>query len=145
MRVVGVGAGPAALYLAILLKKKDASHSVTLFERHHPGESFGFGVVFSDATMDNLAHADPSTIDRLKESFHHWDDIDVHYRGELLRSTGHGFSGVARSSLLRILRNEALRLGTNGDFAQVLNDFVLCGLPGGGDQPGDPVNSCSGR
>lgn len=111
MRVVGVGAGPAALYLAILLKKKDASHSVTLFERHHPGESFGFGVVFSDATMDNLAHADPSTIDRLKESFHHWDDIDVHYRGELLRSTGHGFSGVARSSLLRILRNEALRLG----------------------------------
>jgi anthraniloyl-CoA monooxygenase len=113
MRVVGVGAGPAALYLAILLKKKDVSHSVTLFERHHPGESFGFGVVFSDATMDNLANADPSTIDRLKESFHHWDDIDVHYRGELLRSTGHGFSGIARSSLLRILRNEALRLGVD--------------------------------
>lgn len=111
MRVIGVGAGPAALYLAILLKKKDASHAVTLFERHHPGESFGFGVVFSDATMDNLANADPSTIDRLKESFHHWDDIEVHYRGELLRSTGHGFSGVARSTLLRILRNEALRLG----------------------------------
>ena len=111
MRVVGVGAGPAALYLAILLKKKDASHSVTLFERHHPGESFGFGVVFSDATMDNLANADPSTIDRLKESFHHWDDIDVHYRGELLRSTGQGFSGVARSTLLRILRDEALSLG----------------------------------
>lgn len=111
MRVVGVGAGPAALYLAILLKKKDPSHSITLFERHHPGESFGFGVVFSDATMDNLANADPVTIDRLKESFHHWDDIDVHYHGELLRSTGHGFSGVARSTLLRILRNEALGLG----------------------------------
>ena len=111
MKVVGVGAGPAALYLAILLKKKDASHSVTLFERHHPGESFGFGVVFSDATMDNLANADPGTIDRLKASFHHWDDIDVHYRGERLRSTGHGFSGVARATLLRILRNEALGLG----------------------------------
>ncbi|MBX7187833.1 MAG: FAD-dependent monooxygenase [Vicinamibacteria bacterium] len=111
MRVIGVGAGPAALYLAILLKKKDPSHSVTLFERHHPGESFGFGVVFSDATMDNLANADPVTIDRLKESFHHWDDIDVHYRGELLRSTGHGFSGIARAALLRILRTEALSLG----------------------------------
>ena len=111
MRVVGVGAGPAALYLSILLKKRDASHSITLFERHQPGDSFGFGVVFSDATMDNLANADPATIDRLKENFHHWDDIDVHYRGELLRSTGHGFSGIARSTLLRILRDEAVRLG----------------------------------
>ncbi|MEO8499450.1 MAG: FAD-dependent monooxygenase [Vicinamibacteria bacterium] len=113
MRIAGVGAGPAALYLAILLKKKDRSHSVTLFERHQPGDSFGFGVVFSDATMDNLANADPATIDRLKENFHHWDDIDVHYRGELLRSTGHGFSGIARASLLRILRDEAVSLGVD--------------------------------
>jgi anthraniloyl-CoA monooxygenase len=111
MRLVCAGAGPAALYLSILLKKRDASHSISLFERHQPGDSFGFGVVFSDATMDNLAHADPETIDRLKERFHHWDDIDVHYRGEVLRSTGHGFSGIARSALLRILREEALRLG----------------------------------
>jgi anthraniloyl-CoA monooxygenase len=111
MRVGCAGAGPSALYLAILLKKRDASHEITLFERHHPGDSFGFGVVFSDATMDNLANADPVTIDRLKESFHHWDDIDVHYRGHLMRSTGHGFSGIARASLLRILREEALRLG----------------------------------
>ena len=111
MRVVCVGAGPSALYLAILLKKRSASHQITLFERHQPGDSFGFGVVFSDATMDNLANADPSTIFKLKESFHHWDDIDVHYRGQLLRSTGHGFSGIARASLLRILRDEALKLG----------------------------------
>jgi anthraniloyl-CoA monooxygenase len=61
--------------------------------------------------MDNLASADPVTIDRLKASFHHWDDIDVHYRGEILRSTGHGFSGIARATLLRILREEALHLG----------------------------------
>jgi anthraniloyl-CoA monooxygenase len=111
MRIACAGAGPAALYLAILLKKKDPSHAICLFERHQPGDSFGFGVVFSDATMDNLANADPATIDRLKASFHHWDDIDVHYRGELLRSTGHGFSGIARASLLRILREEAVRLG----------------------------------
>jgi anthraniloyl-CoA monooxygenase len=111
VKVACAGAGPGALYLAILLKKRDASHDITLYERHQPGDSFGFGVVFSDATMDNLAHADPFTIDRLKESFHHWDDIDVHYRGHLLRSTGHGFSGIARASLLKILREEALRLG----------------------------------
>jgi len=111
MRIVCAGAGPSALYLAILLKKRSLSHEITLFERHQPGDSFGFGVVFSDATMDNLANADPSTIDKLKESFHHWDDIDVHYRGQLLRSTGHGFSGIARASLLRILRDEALNLG----------------------------------
>jgi|JI8StandDraft_1071087.scaffolds.fasta_scaffold17726_4 anthraniloyl-CoA monooxygenase len=111
MKIACAGAGPAALYLAILLKKRNAAHDITLFERHQPGDSFGFGVVFSDATMDNLANADPATIDRLKASFHHWDDIDVHYRGELLRSTGHGFSGIARAALLRILREEALRLG----------------------------------
>ncbi len=113
MRIATVGAGPAALYLAILLKKKQAAHEITLFERHQPGDSFGFGVVFSDATMDNLANADPETIARLKEGFHHWDDIDVHYRGECLRSTGHGFSGIARATLLRILRDEALRLGVD--------------------------------
>ncbi len=111
MKIVCVGAGPSALYLSILLKKRDPSHDITLLERHQPGDSFGFGVVFSDATMDNLANADPVTIDRLKESFHHWDDIDVHYQGEILKSTGHGFSGIARASLLRILREEALRLG----------------------------------
>jgi anthraniloyl-CoA monooxygenase len=111
MKIACAGAGPAALYLAILLKKRNAAHEITLFERHQPGDSFGFGVVFSDATMDNLANADPATIDRLKASFHHWDDIDVHYHGELLRSTGHGFSGIARAALLRILREEALRLG----------------------------------
>ncbi len=111
MRIVCAGAGPSALYLAILLKKRKASHDITLFERHQPGDSFGFGVVFSDATMDNLASADPATMDRLKESFHHWDDIEVHYRGEVLKSCGHGFSGIARASLLRILREEAVRLG----------------------------------
>ena len=92
MKVVCAGAGPSALYLSILLKKRNAAHEITLFERHQPGDSFGFGVVFSDATMDTLANADPSTIDRLKNAFHHWDDIDVFYRGEKLTSTGHGFS-----------------------------------------------------
>ena len=111
MKVVCAGAGPSALYLAILLKKRDAAHEITLFERHQPGDSFGFGVVFSDATMDNLANADPSTINRLKDAFHHWDDIDVFYRDHKLTSTGHGFSGIARASLLRILREEALALG----------------------------------
>lgn len=111
MKVVCAGAGPSALYLSILLKKSDPSHDITLFERHESGDSFGFGVVFSDATMDNLANADPATIERLKASFHHWDHIDVHYRGELLRSTGHGFSGIARAALLRILREEAMKRG----------------------------------
>jgi anthraniloyl-CoA monooxygenase len=111
MRIAVTGAGPAALYLSILLKKRQPAHEIALFERHEPGDSFGFGVVFSDATMDNLANADPETIDRLKAGFHHWDDIDVHYQGACLRSTGHGFSGIARSTLLRILRDEALGLG----------------------------------
>lgn len=147
MRVSCAGAGPSSLYLAILLKKRDPSHQITLCERHQAGDSFGFGVVFSDATMDNLASADPFTIDRLKETFHHWDDIDVHYRGHLLRSTGHGFSGIARASLLKILREEALRLGVeirNGVEVRSLADLPEADLMVAADGASSALRSGAG-
>jgi anthraniloyl-CoA monooxygenase len=113
VNVAIVGGGPAGLYLAILLKRSDASHSVVVYERNRPDETYGFGVVFSDATMEGLAAADPETFARLDERFHHWDDIDVHYRGRVLTSTGHGFSGLERSALLEVLAGRALELGVD--------------------------------
>lgn len=111
MRVICVGGGPAGLYFAILLKRSDPAHEVVVLERNHPGDTYGFGVVFSDATLEELAAADPESHDAITRSFHHWDDIDIHYRGERLTSTGHGFSGVARTTLLDILETRARALG----------------------------------
>ena len=113
MRVAVVGGGPAGLYLAILLKRADASHEVVVYERNRPDDTYGFGVVFSDATMEGLAAADPEVFARLADRFHHWDDIDVHYRGRVLSSTGHGFSGLERSALLEVLAGRARELGVD--------------------------------
>ncbi len=111
MKIASIGGGPAALYFAILAKKSHPEHEITIYERNRPGDTFGFGVVFSDATMENLEAADPESFDAIRPAFHHWDDIEIHYRGELLRSTGHGFSGISRAKLLQILSARAESLG----------------------------------
>ena len=82
MRIVSVGGGPAGLYLAILMKKADPSHEVTVIERNRADDTFGFGVVFSDATLGTFAAADRESHDAIRARFAHWDDIDIHYRGE---------------------------------------------------------------
>ncbi len=111
MNVVVVGGGPAGLYLAIQLKRADPAHEITVYERNRPADTYGFGVVFSDATMEGLTADDPETFARLERGSHHWDDIDVHYRGQVLSSTGHGFSGMERSALLEVLAERAAELG----------------------------------
>src|SRR2546427_82824 len=103
MKIVCVGGGPAGLYLALLMKKANPGHDVTVLERNRPDDTFGFGVVFSDATLDRFADADPETHDAIVRSFAHWDDVDVHYQGQVLTSTGHGFAGMSRQRLLDLL------------------------------------------
>ncbi len=110
MKVVSIGGGPAGLYLAILLKKADPAHRITVLERNRPDDTFGFGVVFSDATLDNLQKADPESYARIVNAFYRWDDIDIHYRDEVLTSTGHGFAGFARTALLSILEDRCRQL-----------------------------------
>ncbi|AKU92167.1 bifunctional salicylyl-CoA 5-hydroxylase/oxidoreductase [Vulgatibacter incomptus] len=111
MRVLCVGGGPAGLYLSILLKKANPRHEVTILERNAADQTFGWGVVFSDETLGNLLDTDPETHDEITRAFAHWDAIDIHVRGERIRSTGHGFSGIARKQLLRILQRRAVDLG----------------------------------
>src|SRR2546428_5146484 len=96
MKIVVLGGGPAGLYFAIQMKKADPAHHVSVIERNSLDATFGFGVVFSDATQDNLAEADPETHKEMARRFHHWDDIDVHFNGTVITSTGHGFSGLSR-------------------------------------------------
>ena len=111
MKIVVVGGGAAGLYFAILMKKADPAHDITVLERNRSDDTFGFGVVFSDATLDNFRDADPETHAAITRAFAHWDDIDIHYQGQVLTSTGHGFSGLSRQMLLDILQRRAAELG----------------------------------
>src|SRR5438034_3563041 len=93
------------------MKKADPAHDIVLVERNRRDHTFGFGVVFSDATLETFADADPETYAEITRNFAHWDDIDIHYRGEVLTSTGHGFSGLSRQLLLDILQRRCAELG----------------------------------
>ena len=111
MRVAVIGGGPAGLNFALLLKNARPETSITVLERNRLDETFGWGVVFSDQTLENFRTADPETCDRIVSSFAHWDDIDVHVHGRVITSTGHGFAGIARRRLLQILQERAAGLG----------------------------------
>src|SRR3954469_18216852 len=113
MKVAIIGGGPAGLYLAILLKKADPSHQVTVLERNAPDSTFGWGVVFSDQTLENFRAADLPTYESITSSFAHWDDIDIFVKDRKITSGGHGFSGLARQRLLNILQERATELGVD--------------------------------
>ena len=111
MKIACIGGGPAGLYFAISMKLRDPAHDITVFERNPPGVTFGWGVVFSDLTVENITANDPVSAKAITEEFAHWDDIDVHYRGQCITSGGHGFIGIGRKRLLEILQDRARELG----------------------------------
>jgi anthraniloyl-CoA monooxygenase len=124
MRVVCVGGGPAGLYLAILLRRRRPDIEVTVLERNRPGDAYGFGVVFSEETLDHFETADPESYELLTKSFKEWGDIEVrHFRGERFVSGGHGFAAASRRDLLGILSRRALDLGADLRFSIEVGDF----------------------
>ena len=110
-RVLCIGGGPAGLYFALLMKARQPGLEVTVIERNRPFDTFGWGVVLSDQTLANLAAADPDTAALIGREFHHWDDIQVFFKGRQVRSGGHGFCGIGRKRLLNILQERCLALG----------------------------------
>jgi len=125
-RVAIVGGGPAGLYTAILLKKANPAHRVSVYERNQQGDTFGWGVVFSNQTLENLAAADPESYGDITASFARWDDIDIHFRGVTITSGGHGFAGIARKRLLDILHTRAAEVGADLQFGcEVTDDATL--------------------
>jgi len=124
VKLVSIGGGAAGLYFALLMKKADPARDVLVVERNRADDTFGFGVVFSDATLENFAEADRETYEAISRSFAHWDDIDIHYRGEVLTSTGHGFSGMSRQLLLDILQRRCAELGVKLHFQVEVGDLA---------------------
>jgi anthraniloyl-CoA monooxygenase len=111
MRIVCIGGGPAGLYFGLLMKAQDPRHRVTVVERNKPYDTFGWGVVFSDQTMETMRREDPATAAAIQEAFNHWDDIVLEFKGARIRSGGHGFVGIGRKKLLNILQARCEELG----------------------------------
>ena len=123
MRIVCIGGGPAGLYFGLLMKLRHPAHEVSVIERNRPYDTFGWGVVFSDQTLENLRAADAPSAEMILDAFNHWDDIDVHFRGSTIRSSGHGFCGIGRKRLLNILQARCEALGVKLVFeTNVTND-----------------------
>ena len=111
MKVHVIGGGPAGLYYAILMKKAWPQTEITVFERNRPDDTFGFGVVFSDQTLDTFEAYDRESYRAIIGHFAYWDDIEIHFRGTTHRVGGNGFCGCSRSTLLKILGRRARSLG----------------------------------
>ena len=111
MKILCVGGGPGGLYFALSMKLRHPHHEITVVERHRANDTFGWGVVFSDQTLGNLAANDPQSAETIRNSFAYWDQIEVHIHGEVIRSGGHGFIGIGRLRLLTILQERAHELG----------------------------------
>jgi len=111
MKIVCIGGGPAGLYFGMLMKMQNPAHDITIVERNRPYDTFGWGVVFSDATMETMRLWDKETADDIQAAFNHWDDIELHFKGRTIRSGGHGFVGIGRKKLLNILQARCEKLG----------------------------------
>ena len=116
MKIACIGGGPGGLYFAISIKLQNPNTEVVVIERNRPADTFGWGVVLSDETLNNLENNDPISAKKIRSNFAYWDDIALHHKGMKLKSTGHGFCGIGRKTLLTILQERAIELEVKLQF-----------------------------
>jgi anthraniloyl-CoA monooxygenase len=124
VRIAVAGGGPGGLYFAALARQLLPDTDITVWERNAPDDTFGFGVVFSDETLGGIENADPVIYRQMEREFARWDDIDVHFRGEVITSGGHGFAAMSRRRLLELLQRRCAELGVTIRFQTEAPDIA---------------------
>ncbi len=122
MNILCIGGGPAGLYFALLMKQQQPGARIVVVERNKPFDTFGWGVVLSDQTLAHLHEADPVTGQLIGDALNHWDDIELFFKGQVIRSSGHGFCGIGRKHLLNILQERCQQLGVELVFEVDVSD-----------------------
>ena len=128
MNIVCIGGGPAGLYFGLLMKQQQPGARIVVLERNKPFDTFGWGVVLSDQTLGNLRTADPFTAQQIGDALNHWDDVELFFKGKVIRSTGHGFCGIGRKHLLNILQERCQQLGVELVFEVDVDDTEALAL-----------------
>lgn len=123
MRITIIGGGPAGLYFAILMKKANPAHQISIYERNGPDDTFGWGVVFSGKTLANLRAADQESHAEITQQFEAWDNVDVVHRSDKISIHGNSFSGIARLQLLNIIQRRAADLGVEVSYRTEIQDL----------------------
>ena len=120
LKITVVGGGPGGLYFALLTKQARPDWEVELFEQNHADDTFGFGVVFSDDTLDEFLSRDPASYERICDRFAYWDDIVIHRKGQQIRCAGNGFCGISRLALLNLLQERCREVGVQMTFGTMI-------------------------
>jgi 2-polyprenyl-6-methoxyphenol hydroxylase-like FAD-dependent oxidoreductase len=127
MRVAIVGAGPAGLYLAYLLKRSKLKVEVEVFEQNPPDATFGFGLVFSERALEFLNDEDPDTLAAIRPALEHWNDSILVHKGQEVRIDGMGYTGIGRLRLLQILQRQARSVGVEPKYLHPIDHLEACG------------------
>ena len=118
MRIKVIGGGPGGLYFALLTKKAKPAWDIEVIEQNRDDDTFGFGVVFSDDTLDEFLCHDPQSYARIRKEFAYWDDVAIHYKGHEARCGGNGFCGLSRIKLLKLLHGRCREEGVHLTFSR---------------------------
>jgi 2-polyprenyl-6-methoxyphenol hydroxylase-like FAD-dependent oxidoreductase len=124
MRIAILGAGPAGLYLAYLIKRRDPSADLTVIEQNPADATFGFGVVFSDRALEFLRADDEETYAAIIPHMESWNDMTLNLRGERIVIDGIGFAAIGRLHLLQLLQARAGSVGVAPVYARAVKDLA---------------------